>query len=118
MPYVNQIEYNPFQYPRQLHQFCSEQNIQVEGYCPLAKGGALQDATITKIARKHQCEAAQVLIRWSLQHEVITIPKSTSEAHIRSNLGAFSISLDGEDMAALDALHCDLRVTWDPTDVD
>jgi diketogulonate reductase-like aldo/keto reductase len=118
MPHVNQIEFNPFQFPVELKHYCTDNNIQVEGYCPLAKGGpSLVDPTVSRIAAKHKCEPAQVLIRWSLQHQVITIPKSTSEAHIKSNLGAFHIQLDPEDMATLDGLDCDLRVTWDPSDV-
>jgi diketogulonate reductase-like aldo/keto reductase len=118
MPHVNQIEFNPFQFPAQLQRYCIDNRIQVEGYCPLAKGGSsLGDPTVARIAAKHNCEPAQILIRWSLQHQVITIPKSTSDAHIRSNLGAFNIQLDADDMSTLDGLNCDLRVTWDPTDV-
>ena len=58
-----------------------------------------------------------MLIRWSLQMGVVTIPKSTTESHIRSNLGCFDIQLDDQDMALLGTLHEDLRVTWDPSGV-
>jgi diketogulonate reductase-like aldo/keto reductase len=136
-PHVNQVEFNPFQHPMALQNFCTECGIVVEGYCPLAKGCKLQHPTVQQvrstanyivcvknstileqIALKHGCEPAQILIRWSLQQGVVTIPKSTSEAHIRSNLGAFNVHLDEEDMSALGLLHEDLRVTWDPSNVD
>ena len=43
-----------------------------------------------------------------------------SLAHIDSNLGcvAEDWSLESTDMQELGALHCDLRVTWDPSGVD
>jgi diketogulonate reductase-like aldo/keto reductase len=117
VPHVNQIEFNPYQNPASLTAFCRGHGIVVEGYCPLAKGNVLQEPAVLSIARKHGQHAATVLLRWSLQQGVVCIPKSTSAAHIRDNLKVFDIALDDEDMRALGSLHCDLRVTWDPTDV-
>lgn len=93
--------------------------IAVQGYCPLGKGAALCNATVAAIARAHGRSAAQVLLRWSLQHGVITIPKSTNPAHVRDNVACLDggWSLNAGDMGALDGLHQGLRVTWDPTDV-
>ena len=59
----------------------------------------------------------QVLIRWSLQKGVAVIPKTTKAVRVEENLGAFKITLDAQDMAVLDAMDCNMRVTWDPTNV-
>jgi diketogulonate reductase-like aldo/keto reductase len=73
---------------------------------------------VQRVAAAHGATPAQVLIRWSLDKGVITIPKSTKPARVRENCNVFELQLSVDDTAALDALHCDLRVTWDPTDVE
>merc|ERR1711988_23081 len=115
LPHVNQIEFNPYQYPQQLYQYCKSLNIQVEGYCPLAKGRVLQDPKLKDIALRYGVTPAQVLLRWSIQKQVICIPKSTNTKHLYENLGAFSFQLTETDMYLLDTFHVNLRSTWDPT---
>ncbi|CAC5375768.1 unnamed protein product [Mytilus coruscus] len=44
---------------------------------------------------------AQILIRWSLQHGFITIPKSVHFGRIEENMLVFDWSLNDEDMAIL-----------------
>ncbi|XP_061423458.1 uncharacterized oxidoreductase ZK1290.5-like isoform X3 [Lethenteron reissneri] len=104
-PHVNQVEFHPYQQPRELMSFCRSRGIAFEGYCPLAKGQVLCDPTIRAVARKHARTPAQVCIRWSLQNGVITIPKSTKEARIKENCQVFDFSLPAEDMATLDGMH-------------
>lgn len=122
VPTVNQIELNFYQYPKTLLDFCGANNIMVEGYCPLAKGQLANPAnsTIQDIAKKHGRSAAQVAIRWSLMHGAITIPKSVRTTHIDDNCAACdeTFVLDDDDMAQLDDMHQDLRVTWDPSQVE
>jgi diketogulonate reductase-like aldo/keto reductase len=56
-----------------------------------------------------------VLIRWSLQHNLVTIPKSVREERIRENSQVFDYSLTSEDMRVLDSLDENFRNSWDPT---
>jgi diketogulonate reductase-like aldo/keto reductase len=116
-PMVNQVEYNPFQQPRELHRFCDERGIVMGGYCPLGKGRVLRDPALERVARGVGRTPAQVLLRWSLEKGVVTIPKCSSAAHIRENVDAFGFQLSAEDTRALDALDRNLRCTWDPTHV-
>ena len=44
------------------------------------------------------------MLRWALQKEVVTIPKSVHKERIVENASVFDFSLSAEDMAALDAL--------------
>ena len=78
----------------------------------------MQHAVVRAVAAVHGKSAAQVLIRWSLQHGVVTIPKSTNTARIKENSNVFDFMLTADEMAQLDGLNCNLRVTWDPTGVD
>ena len=118
-PAVNQIEFNPFQNPKNLVALCEKLGVQVEGYCPLAKGYALRDAKLSAIAKSQSCSIAQLLLRWSLQKHVVTIPKSCTTAHIKSNADGVGMGpLPGNVEALLDSMHKNLRCTWDPTNVD
>ena len=49
--------------------------------------------------------AAQVLVRWGLQHGTAVIPRASSEAHLRSNLGALDWELPQEDFEALSSFE-------------
>uniref|UniRef100_A0A3B4APZ7 NADP-dependent oxidoreductase domain-containing protein n=1 Tax=Periophthalmus magnuspinnatus TaxID=409849 RepID=A0A3B4APZ7_9GOBI len=85
VPHVNQVEYHPYQQPTTVLEYCNQEKIVFEGYCPLAKGQLLNDQTVLQIAEKHRRTPAQICIRWSLQKGVVTIPKSTKTERIREN---------------------------------
>jgi len=48
---------------------------------------------------------AQILIRWSLQHNVSTIPKSTKKSRILENFQSIDFELSEDSMLVLDELH-------------
>ena len=66
---------------------------------------------------KYSKSPAQILIRWTLQKEVIVIPKSSRKERIRENADVFDFKISQEDMDRLDAFHKNLRVSWDPTTI-
>ena len=103
-PVVNQVQFSPFEYRQALLQVCSERDIALEGYSPLGTGRHVSDRTVTEIAQRLGRTPAQVLIRWSLQHDVIVIPKSTHRNRIEENGQVFDFELSDDDMARLDAL--------------
>jgi diketogulonate reductase-like aldo/keto reductase len=116
-PSVNQVEFSPFLYQRALLEFCRARGIQLEAYGPLTRGQRLSDSVVREIAGRHGKTAAQVLLRWGLQHHVVIIPKSTQPARIAENADLFDFSLDEREMAALDGLDTGFRTAWDPTSV-
>lgn len=116
VPAVNQVEFTPFCFQRELLDFCREHGIQLQAYSPLARGERLQHPTLLSMARKHQRTVCQILLRWALQHRVAVIPKASQANHIRENFNVFDFSLASEDMLLLDGLNEDLHLCWDPTD--
>lgn len=103
-PAVNQVRFNPFDYKRELLQFCQANNIVVEAYSPLTRARRLDHPAIQKIAAAHATSPAQVLIRWALQHGTVVIPKSSHRERIISNAQVFDFELSPDEMSALDAL--------------
>jgi diketogulonate reductase-like aldo/keto reductase len=59
---------------------------------------------VAKIAQRTGRTPAQVLLRWSLQHGLIVIAKSTHRVRIQENAQIFDFALSADDMAELDAL--------------
>ena len=117
VPMVNQVEFSPFLYQKQLLDYCEKNKIQLEAYSPLTQGEKLNHPKIQEIAKKHNKAPAQVLIRWSLQHNLVTIPKSVREERIKENSQVFDYNLTTEDMRILDSLDENFRNSWDPTNM-
>ncbi len=115
VPAVNQVEFSPFLYQRELLEFCRKSRIQLEAYAPLTAGERLQDSRITAIAKKHGRTNAQVLLRWAIQHEVVAIPKSAHAGRIAENARIFDFELTNEEIVELDSLDDGFRSSWDPT---
>ncbi|NKE05545.1 aldo/keto reductase [Mesobacillus selenatarsenatis] len=113
-PMVNQVEYHPHLAQTELLQFCKAEGIQMEAWSPLKQGELLSEPTIVEIAEKHGKSPAQVILRWDLQNEVVTIPKSIKEHRIIQNAGIFDFELTAEDMGVLNGLNKDERVGPDP----
>ncbi len=109
VPAVNQVEFSPFMYRSELLAYCKENNIQLEAYSPLTRGKKLDDITIEEIAKKYGKTPAQIMIRWSLQHGNVVIPKSSSPTRIKENADMFDFALEAQDIIRLDELHQNFR---------
>jgi diketogulonate reductase-like aldo/keto reductase len=110
VPAVNQIEWHPFVRQKVLHDFCVDHGIQLEAWSPLTRGKMLDNQVIDEIAEAQGKTPAQVLIRWDLQHEVVTIPKSVHRERIKENSEVFDFALSSDEMARLDGLDSDTRI--------
>ena len=109
-PVVNQVEFHPFLYQKELMDYCRKHQIILESYAPLSRGKKLSDDRITAIAQKHNKTNAQVMLRWNIQHGNTVIPKSVHRERIVENINIFDFELDGQDMETLDNLGENFRV--------
>ena len=114
LPAVNQIELHPDFTQAPLRAWHARQGIVIESWSPLGRGEILNDATVAKIARKHGRSAAQILLRWHVQHGLVAIPKSQDPQRMRQNLDVFDFVLDEDDVAALALLDGDHRQGGEP----
>ncbi|WP_372364585.1 aldo/keto reductase [Candidatus Uabimicrobium sp. HlEnr_7] len=116
VPAVNQVEFSPYLYQKELLDFCRENNIQLQAYSPLTRGQKLDDAKLMTIAEKYKKTTAQILIKWCLQHEIVVLPKSINHERIVQNSQIFDFSITSEDMDVLDNFNENFRTCWNPTD--
>ena len=140
VPAVNQVEFHPYLYQRDLLDFCAGEGIVVEAYSPLTKGARLNDPKLVSVAKKYSKagpqpahsssrfplldrlsrhsetkSTAQILIRWALQHGLVVIPKSANRRRIFENADVFDFEITAEEMQLLDRFNENLRTCWDPT---
>jgi methylglyoxal/glyoxal reductase len=105
LPAVDQVEFHPFLYQEKLLSFCEKNSIQMEAYSPLTRGTQINHPTIVAVANKYRKTPAQVLIRWSLDHGLVVIPKSIHEERILENSKVFDFELEPEDIKLLNSLN-------------
>ncbi|EPZ52518.1 aldo/keto reductase [Alicyclobacillus acidoterrestris] len=113
VPAVNQVECHPLLTQTELRTFCADHKIQFEAWSPLMQGH-LDNDVLVNIAKKYNKTPAQVVLRWDLQHGIVTIPKSIRESRIIENAQVFDFELSTDDMNAIDALNENRRFGADP----
>lgn len=114
VPAVNQLECHPQLAQMELDQYCASKGIAFEAWSPLGGGKLLADPTLGEIAQKYGKTTAQIILRWDLQRDFITIPKSINKDRIIANAQVFDFELSGEDMQRIFALNTDTRTGSDP----
>ena len=103
-PVLNQVEFHPGCMQEETAAYCEKLDIALEGYSPLGCGKVFQVEKLKEIAATYNKSVAQLAIRWSLQHGVITIPKSVTRERLRDNSKVFDFEISPADMAAIDAV--------------
>ena len=104
-PAVNQIELHPRFQQHDQRAYHKAHGIVTQSWSPLGQGkGLLADPVISGIADKNGCSAAQVILAWHLANGFSIIPKASDVPHLRDNLEAMDVTLDDQDIAAIDAL--------------
>eukprot|EP00795_Rhopilema_esculentum_P014561 gene14561-5634_t len=117
MPAVNQVEFHPHLYQKELLDYCGNKGIQLQAYSSLGVGELIKDPLINQIAKKYDKSASQVLLRWGLQHGIGVIPKSTNPQHIKENFDVFNFVITDEDMALMNGMNINKHYCWDPSTV-
>lgn len=110
IPAVNQVEFTPYLYDKELFDYCKKYDIKIEAYSPLTRGLKFDDPRLVEIATRYNKTAAQVLIRWGLQLGIVEIPKSINKNHIIENSNVFDFNLSKVDMSKLCSFNENLRV--------
>lgn len=102
-PAVNQVKWGPSLWDAGVVAAHAERGVVLEGYSPF-KVTDMSAEALTAAAEAHGKTPEQVVLRWHLQHGVVSIPKSTNRERIAANFAVFDVELTDEEMAAIDGL--------------
>jgi diketogulonate reductase-like aldo/keto reductase len=118
VPAVNQIELHPWLQQAELRKKHEVLGIRTEAWSPLGRGQVLRDPVILALATEHGRTPAQIILRWQLQLDNITIPKASSSDRIRENRAVFDFELSDVDLADIAALDRGFRTGSHPDNVN
>ncbi|KAJ4324405.1 hypothetical protein N0V94_001302 [Neodidymelliopsis sp. IMI 364377] len=110
-PAVNQIEVHPFNTRMDIASFCQQNNIVVEAYAPLVRALRMKHPKVVSLSKKYSCTPVsgpcshgQLLVRWSLQHGYVPLPKSVKKERIVENSQIGGFEIEENDMKTMDGL--------------
>ena len=109
-PVINQIEVHPLMTQVENIAYNHALGIQVEAWGPFGQGDidVVGHPVLQSLATKYQKTASQIVLRWIVQRNLITIPRAKPN-HFAENLEIMAFSLSDEDMQAISALNQNLR---------
>lgn len=110
-PAVNQCEFTPYLFLKDLLLECQQRGILLQSWSPLLRGARMKDPKLLKLAEKYGKSPAQMLIRWGLDHGISTIPKSSSPARLRENFAAVAFQINADDLAYMDSWNENFRMS-------
>lgn len=117
-PVINQVEFHPYFTQQELRTYLDTESIYMESWSPLMNAEILTDETINAIAAEIGKSPAQVVIRWNIEHGVVTIPKSITPHRIEENINIFDFSLTANQMERIDALNENKRIGPNPLELN
>ena len=123
IPAVNQVETNPFNQQIKAQETMEKYGVHIEAWAPFGEGknGMFTNEVLTKIGKKYNKTAAQIILRWLIQRGVIIACKSTHIERMRENFDVFDFELSTEDMNEIKKLDSNDSLFFnhqDPTMVE
>lgn len=103
-PMVNQILAHISNTPKELIDFCKEQNILVEAYSPFGHGELFKNKQVQAMAEKYKVSVSQLAIRYCLQLGLLPLPKTANPKHMEAN-AAVDFVISESDMLQLQNLQ-------------
>ena len=97
----NQIEMHPFLDQSKVVAACKRHGMAVVAYSPIARGGAQEDAVLTRIGKAHGKSAAQVSLRFLVQQGIVVIPRTSKVERLEENIALFDFTLSDQEMAEI-----------------
>jgi len=90
------IEFDLLPHARKHH-------LNVMAYTPIEPARVLKDATLKRIAERHQATPVQVALAWvTRQDGVMAIPRTSSTKHVKENAAAADLRLTTQDLEEID----------------
>ena len=116
-PLVNEVEFHPYLYQKDLLEFCNLENIKILAYNPLVKGeyckrhskeieerklDLLNEEEITKLAKKYNKSPGQIVLNWEIKRGVIPIPGTSKPERMKENLDVSLFEMEEKEYNVLD----------------
>ena len=119
-PAVNEVEFHPYLYQKDLKEFCDKVGIILFSYNPLVKGSycknrhaeimkerqldLLNEDIVQSLAKKYEKTPGQIVLNWHVHLGVVPIPGTSNPERMKENLDAAKFDMKEEDFQSLCAI--------------
>ena len=119
-PHLHQIETHPFNQQDKANTLLRRYNVAHEAWAPFAEGreNIFQNAVLKEIAKVHGKSVAQVILRWLLQRDIISLSKSVHKERMQENIDIFDFELTDEEMLKIHILDHDRPLLLNNRDLE
>jgi len=104
-PMVNQLKLCPGITQKEIVEYCNENDILVEAYSPFGTGVIFTSDEMKELSLKYSKTIGQLCLRWCLQNDFVSLPKSANPMRIKENTEIFDFELSNEDMNIISGLE-------------
>ena len=101
----NQLECHPYLDQSKVIAACRKAGMTVTAYSPIARGRVEGDAVLQRIGGAHGKTAAQVCLRYLVQHDVIVIPRTSQHERLKENFAIFDFELSPAEIKEIGRAH-------------
>ena len=106
---LNQVEFHPSLNQKELLEFCQKNQIALTAYSPIGVGNDLKIDLIQELAKKYQKTESQIILNWLTSKNIIAIPRSKDEKHIKENFEALDFQIEEKDLKKIENLNLNQR---------
>ncbi|GJF33385.1 2,5-diketo-D-gluconic acid reductase [Kitasatospora sp. NE20-6] len=118
VPQVNQIETHPFFQRGPDHALMREHGVQHQAWGGFAEGrnDLFTHPVLGGVGKAHGKSVAQAVLRWLIQRDIVTIPKSVDPGRMAQNIDVFDFDLTDEQMVQIAGLDTGKTLFFDHHD--
>ena len=119
-PAINQIETHPFFQREYDDEIMKNYGTQIESWGPFAegRGDMFTNPILSEIGKKYNKSAAQVILRWLIQRNVVVIPKSVHKERIIENFNIYDFELSADDMNKIKSMDTGKSLFFSHSDIE
>lgn len=119
-PAINQIETHPFFQREYDNEIMKNYGTQIESWGPFAegRGDMFTNPILSEIGNKYNKSAAQVILRWLIQRNVVVIPKSVHKERMIENFNIFDFELSADDMDKIKSMDTGKSLFFSHSDIE
>ncbi len=117
-PVINQVETHPLFQQIEMKKYLKGKNITHESWAPFSQGNTklLHHPVLAAIAKAHNKNISQVILRWHVENGSVVIPKATNYEHLKSNIEIFDFKLSNTELQAISKLDTNHPFSVSPMD--